>query len=1408
MVQDAERSDESIPSRDETAPAADGPGAAASEPGGGPPVVGIGASAGGLDALNRLFGAMPVDTGIAFVVVPHLDPSRDSLMVDLLARKTKMPVQEARDAMPLEADHVYVIPPNKYLSVVDRTLRLAPTPDRYGAPTAIDYFFRSLAADQRERAIVVVLSGTSSHGSQGLKDVKLAGGMALAQEPESAEYDQMPRNAIATGLVDFVLSPERMPEVLISYVRHPYVRTAGSPGEGVGTGVWEQLHQILTLLKSRTSYDFHCYRKNMLMRRVLRRMSLAHFEQMTSYLDYLRESSEEVAALTKDLLISVTDFFRDAEAFRVLEDLVIPELVHRTSEARQASPPATTKYALSHDATLGSSHRPSIRVWVPACATGEEAYSIAMLLLERLTAESAPTDSLRIFATDIDDRALETARQGLYSDSEAGDVSPERLLRFFTRQDPQHWRVAKTLRETVTFARQNLIGDAPFSKLDLICCRNLLIYLEPDVQAKVIRLFHFALSDGGYLMLGPSESLGKEANLFEPVSKKWRIFRRIGAPRRPFLEIPLEPHEKHRPVRLASFDSPPEPTIGYKQLLQRLVLERFAPAAALINRRHEIVSVIGPLVDYLEFPPGEISRDLLAMARPGLRTKIRAAVLEALRLDAKVSDRTARVKRGDAYVPCTLTVTPIAEPADAAGLLVVAFHDREPSSGRRAVDERKADAAGAGDSSLLDHLERELKSARGDLQSSVEEFESSTEELKASNEEIMSMNEELQSANEELETSREELQSLNEELCTANNQLQEKVEELDRSNTDLTNLMASSDVATLFLDARLHIQRFTPALAALLNLRSSDLDRPFADFASKFVDDTLLQDCHEVLTKLAPNEKEVWTKREVLRMSGGAEGPTAPHDANVPVAAAAPPTRCYFRRILPYRTLEQRVVGVVVTFIDVTARVAAEAQSRRLAGVLWDSNDAVTLLNFDGRIVAWNRGAERVYGYSEAESLHRNVTLLVPEELRVETLAALERLSRGESLKPFESRRVHKDGRILDVDLTYTVYRDETGRPIGVATTERDITERKRADAQLRATEDRTRAILETAADAIITIDARGIISAVNGATERMFGYSADELIGHNVRILMPLPYREEHDAYLSRFASTGEPHVIGQGREALGRRKNGSTFPVDLAVSQVDHLGFFVGIIRDASERKELEKQVLEIADEEQRRIGQELHDGTGQELTGLTLLAGSLAELLKTAPHPHSGGTTAWSVQEPQLQRLRQTADRLTEGLALAGRHVQALSHGIMPVRIDAEGLRSALEELASSITSLRKITCRFECPTVVSVTSTATATHLYRIAQEALNNAMRHSQASQVTILLSQVDEALVLEIRDNGIGFDVDARRRVGGPARNRGFGLEIMNYRAGMIGGACRVASQIGKGTVVRCAVPLRGETPS
>jgi two-component system CheB/CheR fusion protein len=1300
------------------------------------PIVVIGASAGGLDAMKKFLKAVPADSGLAYVLVPHLDPRHESLMVELLAKQTSMPVREAADGERIRAQHVYVIPPNKYLAINRRRFALSAPPTARGLPPAIDHALQSAALDLGDAAIGIVLSGTGSHGVAGVQAIKAVGGLVLVQEPTSAEFDQMPRNALATGLVDYTLAPEKMPDMLARYARHwrttPADETAFSPKALDG------LHRVLALLQARTRHDFRHYRKSTIMRRIRRRMALLQIDDWDPYVAYLRDNADEVVALLRDLLIGVTAFFRDHGAFAALADDVIPKLVLR---ATPESP---------------------VRVWVAGCASGEEAYSIAILLLERFRAADKVA-SIQIFGTDIDERALEVARQGIYPDTVAAAVSPERLKRFFVKVDDRRYQVSKQLRDSVVFAPQNLISDAPFSRLDLISCRNVLIYLEPRIQEKVISLLHFSLNEDGYLLLGPAESIGRPQGMFEAVSRKWRLYRCVGPVRRDLVRIPIAASDGRRARGAAAWPVQP-PAIALPQLMQKVLAEEFAPAAVLINRDYEILLLHGPVVDYLEFPAGELTKNLLAMARQGLRTRIRTVCQRAQHEGRTATEADARVRRNGGYVGCTVTARPITELKEGSRLLLVVFEDQsaEPTAQVPEVAPR------AEESPFVAQLEKELRTTHEELQSTIEELETSNEELKAANEEVTAMNEELQSTNEELETSKEELQSLNEELATVNGQLREKVEDLDAANTDLTNLMSVTGIPTVFLDKKLRIKRFTPPIAKLWNLMATDVGRPFRDLAVRFKDDALLDDAEYVLSTLAGAEKEVHSD----------DG------------------RWFLRRILPYRSGDGRIGGVVITLVDITKRVAAEAQARRLATVLLDSNDAVTVCDLDGRITAWNDGAERMFGYSEMKALTMNMREIVPAELQARLSDVLEQIKRGESLS-FETQRVKRGGDVLDVWLTATPLRDETGAVIAMATTERDVTARHRAEetvralnetleqriaertAALRASEQRVRAVLDAATDAIVTIDKDGKIQTMNKGAEAMFGYSAEEAIGRDVSLFMPAPHRENHGAYLRRYRETREPHVIGRVRELTARRKNGEEFPIQLSVTEVPGIDLYTGIVRDVTELRALQEEIVRVATLEQRRIGQELHDNTQQELTGLGLLAESLSDSLR-----RGGGAG------------NELADTLAAGLAEANRRVRALAKGLVPVPIDKEGLMVALEELTRRTENEHRIACRFDCPKPVQVVDDSMALHLFHIAQEAVTNSVKHARAGTISVGLYGDDRSLSLQVRDDGVGIDRQ-------PHAGDGLGLRIMEHRCGLIGGQFSVRSQPTGGTLMTCLVPTQ-----
>jgi len=812
-------------------------------------VIGVGASAGGLDACKKLLAALPADHGMALILVLHLDPTHKSLMADLLAPHTSMVVQQVADGMPVEPDHLYVIPPGFYLSVNGGQLRLSAPAAPHGARLPFDFLLKSLAAEYGSNAIGVVLSGTGTDGSAGLKAVKENGGFTVAQDPEEADYDGMPRSAIAAGAVNVVLPVEKIPEALLTRTRQP----AHPPMNAA-------LVQIVDLLRSSTAFDFTLYKPGTLQRRTERRMALAAMgaEDMERYLDLLRKDPTELDLLTKDLLINVTEFFRDPEVFAFLADKIIPDLV-------RAHPP-------SHP----------LRIWVPACSTGEEAYSLAMLVFEAIGALRRNIQ-LQVFASDVDPDAVAKAREGFYPEAIAQSVSPERLERFFMK-DAGGFRIAADLRAAVVFTVQNVLADPPFSRLDLISCRNLLIYLSPEAQAKVISLFHFALLDDGLLLLGTSEEVGQADCRFDVVSKPVRLYRRVGQRRTGTLSFQVGSSDgvlrPLRPARIAT----PSRQAALAELCRQAVLEAYAPAAVLINRTYECLYSLGSTDPYLRLAPGHPTHDLLSMAREGVRTKLRAAIQQASQEKKRVVVTGGRTRGDGKPLPFSIAVHPLQ--SEGEELLLVCFLNAATPG---ASPERPLPARNV---SRVVELEQELQSTRTELESAIRNLELSSEEQKAVNEEALSVNEEFQSTNEELLASKEELQSLNEELTALNGQLQETLERQRTTSSDLQNVLYSTDVATLFLDMELKIRFFTPATRALFSVIPGDVGRPLSDLRSLAADGTLTSDIKAVLAGQTAQEREIET-------SDGA---------------------WYVRRILPYRTQDGGVDGVVITFVDVTER--------------------------------------------------------------------------------------------------------------------------------------------------------------------------------------------------------------------------------------------------------------------------------------------------------------------------------------------------------------------------------------------------------------------------------------------------------------------------------------------------------
>ncbi len=828
------------------------------------PVVGLGGSAGSLGAFESFFVALPADSGAAFVVIQHLAPAYASLLPELVAQHTRMKVVQAQDTVPVEPNCVYVIPPNQYLGIRDGVLYLAEPIKHDGIRMPIDFFFRSLAVDRQQRAIGVLFSGAGSDGTLGVRAIRGGGGLTVAQDPHTAQFDTMPRSAIATGLVDYVLPPDRMPEALLEYLRHPYVG-GGEPAAVLEAEAKpEGVQNILAFVLAQAGYDFRCYKKSTILRRIERRMGLHHVLDVAQYSSLLSQDTHEVHELLKDLLINVTSFFRDAEAFEELRQKVIRPLV----EAKPTDEP--------------------FRVWVPGCASGEEAYSLAILLMEEVAAANKHC-AIQVFATDIDEEALKFGRLGIYPESIVADVEADRLSKFFVRKDVGY-QISDALRKAVVFAVQNLITDPPFSKMDIISCRNLLIYLDADTQTRLMPLMNFALNPGGYLFLGKSEGIGGRSDLFDMVSKKARLYRRL-APARPIaLDTPILPgRTRVFPIGPPAVLKPP--TAALADVIRQALLSHFSASVVLVDRRGQVLQFHGQTGKYLNMPTAEPSLNLLEIAKQGLSLKLRSAMHKAIEDGKTVVLKNVSVTRDKGGPFVRVTIAPVTQRGETEPLLAVIFED-VPRPATVGVE-----LAQPGESeTIVKQLEDELKAAQHDLQSSIDDLQASNEELRVANEEVISSNEELQSTNEELETSKEELQSINEELTTVNSQLQEKVHQLDTANSDMTNLLKSSDIATLFLDNELRIKFFTAALTRVLNVIPADMGRPLTHLSMDLIGCDLAADTRAVAQGAAVAD------REVQHTDGSA----------------------YLLRLAPYRTQMERVDGVVVSFIDITERKQAE----------------------------------------------------------------------------------------------------------------------------------------------------------------------------------------------------------------------------------------------------------------------------------------------------------------------------------------------------------------------------------------------------------------------------------------------------------------------------------------------------
>ncbi|MDY0961014.1 chemotaxis protein CheB [Massilia sp. CFBP9026] len=963
------------------------------------PVVGIGASAGGIVALQRFLTELPSSTGMAFVIVLHLAPDHESAMAAILQLRTRMPVSQVSGTVAIEADHVYVIPPNQDLVMNDGALHIVPAARTRGVRTAIDKFFRALAEVHRERSVGVILSGAGSDGAVGIARIKEMGGVTMAQVPDDAEHTGMPQSAIATGTVDFVLPVVEMPQKLIEIARNSRMIVLPRAGElslaiGRGRSVADDDHEqalrdILTIIHQRTGHDFRQYKRATILRRIERRLQVSMLPDVRNYRNLVETDPGEVFALLQDLLISVTNFFRDREAFEALEREVIPRIFQTTPADEQ------------------------IRSWALGCATGEEAYSVAMLLADQNALEPAgQARSLQVFGSDIDARALAVARAGTYPKSIVTDLPPARLRRYFDGRD-EHYCIKRELRDSVLFAIHNVLRDPPFSRVHLLTCRNLLIYLDRDVQRKVFEMMHYALQPNGFLFLGNAESADSVPHLFTAVDKRNRIYRPVKSRVNQYIAPMATPGA----IAPAAF-VPAVPVAERKERpIQRIYLELIqdiAPPSIMVNEHNDVMYASSSAVRFMRPPAGESTQQVLDLVHPDVQLELRAALFQANKTGQVVETGEIPVSLDGQTIGLRLTVRPDRRQNGGTGMSMLLFEAREI----------KVDAppvrVNAAELSIARHLEDELHNTKEQLRGLIDQYEATMGDLKASNEELQAVNEELRSAMEELETSKEELQSVNEELLTVNLELKGKIDETTKSNDDLQNFLAATEISTIFVDRQLRIKRYSKPTDKLFNLIDSDIGRPLADITHRLAYPNLLTDIEDAVEHLRS------TEREVRSSDGG----------------------WYFARLLPYRTSADKIDGVVATFVNISQRKAAEEQllasEQRMRLIAASTQDyAIATLDQQGLVTSWNRGAERVFGYAEFEMLGRSIDTLLPPEERNRGQAETElRRALDDGRMERERWLLRKDGTEVFCNDITTPLQDERAR--GFVKIARDLTGSKR----------------------------------------------------------------------------------------------------------------------------------------------------------------------------------------------------------------------------------------------------------------------------------------------------------------------------------------------------------------------------
>ncbi|MEW6403202.1 MAG: CheR family methyltransferase [Chloroflexota bacterium] len=1330
-------------------------------------VVGIGASAGGLAALRSFFEALPSNTDMAFVVITHLHPEHESHMAELLQRSTQMPTTQVVKKTRVEPNHVYVIPPNRSIIMADSHVETMEFTEPHGRRTPIDHFFRSLASGHSE-SIAVILSGGGTDGSVGIKDIKEQGGLILVQHPEDAEYDSMPRAVISTGLADVILPAHELARKLVDYIKHrpQLLHDAGQLSEKEA----ETLHRILAQVHARTGHDFNHYKRSIILRRVERRMQLNGFDTLEAYLNFLRHNANEAVSMFNDILIGVTNFFRDRESWNVLAEKVVPALFEKKEG------------------------EDGIRVWSIGCATGEEAYGLAILLFEQ-AARLEIRPRIQIFASDLDESSIAQAREGLYPAAIEADVSPERLERYFTREG-QYFRIRRELRDAVLFTNHNVLRDPPFSRQDLIACRNVLIYLQREIQDNVFDIFHYALNPGGHLFLGTSESVEHLPDLFNVVDKTHRIYQA-----RPWAGDKL--HMPSMPLNLRSGRAASERYSVSRSRMNRYTaeevpleehrraLEMYAPPSVLINERSMVLHVSESAGRYLLQPKGPITGDLLKLVRPELQLELRTTIFHAFERDRATFSHPVLVQFNGHARRVILAVRPRLETtqqgrAQERQALVVFLEDELEERPETLEVQIQPPRAGIERDQVIAQLEAEVQRLREQLQVTIEEYDNSNEEMKAANEELQSINEEYRSATEELETSKEELQSVNEELQTVNSDMRNKLDEISRAHEELENLLGATEIGTLFLDRELRIQWFTAGVNALINLMPGDRGRPIGHLTHKLKYDQFTEDAEQVLRRLTPLEHEVQTENDDW----------------------------YLLRFRPFRTTEDRIVGVVITFIDITKLKKAEqdllrakemleervvertleldeanqkmAQARDMFKTLFRANPIPTTLNRleDGTFVDVNEAYLEFFGIDrEALIGHTSVelNLVASAEERSRIMARMKEQGSIHNVETQVKTGAGETKTILVSSQKVNIDRSDVMLSAFI-----DITARKQIEENLGA-------LLDAAPDPTVMVNEAGEILRINTQLERAFGYSRDDLLGQPVEKLLPARFHANHPIHRALFMKEPRTRPMGSGLSLSAQRSDGTEFPVEVSLSPLEtEAGILViASIRDITERQKADQQIRALAtqlteaeQEERHRISEILHDDLQQRLFAVKAQLRMVDEAYK----------------KQDAEGLQNLITEMDGWLAEAISVMRNLSIEISPIILHGEGLTDAIAWLSTQMRRQYHLEVILHTDGVKTSFDKALRVMLFQAVRELLFNVVKHSETLQAVVSMENVDGRVRITVADQGKGFDPARVLNGAGIAQ----GLMSISHRLDLLGCYMDVQSRPGAGARITIDCPEPG----